>query len=132
MEDYQKIYSFLPYFKELSDVQESSNKETKSFYIRQDMMHTDYSEEMLQFNKSVYASNFIDKNYSRTLEEYGIKNEQEMEKCIVTADRKLLKAILTHMLRAERFVSGAWISYEHDGLFLKVLQRFGTLYSYSS
>lgn len=132
MEDYEQVYSFLPYFEELSNNRKNSTKNTKPFFIQQEMMYTQYSEEMERFAKSIYSSNLIDRDYSETLNEYGISDDQDMETNLDRADKKLLRAMLTKMLRTERFVSGAWISYEEKGMFLKALQRLGNLYGYSS
>ncbi|WP_416144628.1 DUF6508 domain-containing protein [Planococcus koreensis] len=132
IEDYEQVYSFLPYFEELSNNRKNSTKNTKPFFIQQEMMYIEYSEEMEQFAKSIYSSNLIDRDYAETLNEYGISDDRDMETNLDRADKKLLRAMLTQMLRTERFVSGAWICYEEKGMFLKALRRLGILYRYSS
>lgn len=132
IEDYQQIYSFLPYFEELAMNRENPSKNPEPFVIRQEMMHTEYSEEMQKFTETVYATGFIDRDYTQTLDDYGVKNDENIEKHLSTADKKLLRAILTRMLRTERFVSGAWIGYEEQGLFVKALERLGVQYGFSS
>lgn len=43
------------------------------------------------------------------------------------ADEHLLKAIVTQLIRAERFMSGAWIGYVEEGTFLRMLRRLEEL-----
>ncbi|WP_404451829.1 DUF6508 domain-containing protein [Virgibacillus necropolis] len=115
MTNYQKLYSYLP-------------GGEKPFVCEQNLLYTEYAQEMGEFAECFYEAGFVDKAYTDTLEEYGITDFNEIDRKISTADERLIKAILTKMIRDERFTSGAWISYAKKGLFEKVLRRIGELY----
>ncbi|WP_088008322.1 DUF6508 domain-containing protein [Indiicoccus explosivorum] len=125
MEDYRRLYAFLPYFEEIRYSRE------QSFFTEQEMTGTVYSAEMENFAESVYSSGFTDAEYAHTMHKYGVESEEDMKNRLAFADQALLKAIVTHMIRAERFISGAWITYEEKGMFVTALRRLGDLYGYS-
>lgn len=131
MSEYQKIYAFLPYFKKQTDGRTDPTIEVEPFIHQQEMMYTQYAEEMNNFISSIQEAGYTDFKYSATLEEYGAQSYETLKERISTADKKLLKAILTYMVRSERFNSGAWETYQRDGLFEKVLHRMCDLYGYS-
>lgn len=82
---------------------------------------------MSAFARSVDASGLVYKDYLNTLKAYGIENEDEMMLRVVAVEEELLKAILTYLMRAERFVSCARAAYEEQGFFLKALDRLEKL-----
>ena len=95
------------------------------------MMYTEYAKEMNDFAHCIYEVKYTDFDYVSTLKEYGVMEYEDLKEKVLTADEKLLKAIMTQLIRDERFNSGAWIAYEEDGLFEKALRRLGVIYGYS-
>lgn len=131
MKKYEKVYSYLDYFERLSKETLSSTEEKLPFVKEWNPQYVTYTREMINFAKSVYEGDLIDYTYTETLKEYKIEDIVDMEKHIPSADERLTKAILTKMIRDERFSSGAWITYIEKGMFIKILRRIGELYGYS-
>lgn len=124
MVDYQKLYSYLSYFEKITGNDTNNLMEEKSlFYIS-------YEEKINEFVKCFSELEFKDYAYTDTLSEHGITSVEEMAVKIPTADAGLLKAIMTKMIREERFSTGAIAAYAKDGLFEQALRRLGELYGY--
>ncbi|WP_430787244.1 DUF6508 domain-containing protein [Virgibacillus flavescens] len=128
MSGYHKLIAFLPYFEELSRDPKRIMEGDQPFVIEATPLYTNYSHEMEEFVECMYEVEYIDGDYKSTLEEYGVTDVDEMDCKISTANEQLVKAILTKMIRDERFTSGAWITYAKKGLFEKALRRMGELY----
>ncbi|ASN06368.1 DUF6508 domain-containing protein [Virgibacillus necropolis] len=111
MKDYQKLYAYLPYFEKLSRDNNGLTDGKNPFVSEQHLLYTEYAKEMVEFAECFYEVGFVDADYMETLDEYGITNADEMDCNIPTADERLTKAILTKMIRDERFTSDAWVSY---------------------
>lgn len=116
MENRDELLAYLPYFEE-------QKKKGGSVAKEHHLMHITYEKTMEDFVDDVHKVGFIDTDYHQTLEERGIKGIEAMENAIPVADEDLLKAMLTQLIRAERFTSGAWIGFAKDGTFLSVLRR---------
>lgn len=131
MKKYEKVYSYLDYFESISK-QPFESADIKLPFVKELNPHyVTYTREMINFAKTVYEVDLIDYTYTETLKEYEIGDIDDMEKHISSADERLTQAILTKMVRDERFSSGAWITYVEKGMFIKVLRRIGELYGYS-
>lgn len=122
----QNLIDFLPYFKKRS--KELQNHQLSPFVVEQSALATSYESEMETFIQYVYNNGYMDNRYRETLNLYGCNEKKsELEALIKSADQRLLRAILTKMIRDERFISGAWIYYVEEGLFEEVIKRFSEL-----
>jgi hypothetical protein len=119
-ENRDQLLAYLPYFQEEKQKRGSVAKESH-------LMHTTYEKTMESFVDDVCKVGFIDTDHHQALEARGIKGIEAIEKAIPEADEHLLKAIVTQLIRAERFMSGAWIGYVENGTFLSVLRRLKEL-----
>ncbi|WP_368652758.1 DUF6508 domain-containing protein [Ornithinibacillus sp. 4-3] len=127
MGQYQKLCSYLDYFEERTKEKDVEDIEQLSYVRESTPYYISYSREMMNFAKACYEVEFIDFSYTHTLEAHQIHSVEGMEEKVEVADEPLLKAILTKIIREERFVAGAWIAYMKKNLFLKVLLRLKQL-----
>lgn len=121
MEAYKELYSYLPYFEGLTGKDSNEITEDSSLF------DVSYTEKINEFIACFYDSEFVDTSYTTTLSDYEIINMTDMATRIETADLDLLKAMMTQMIREERFSSGAIASYIVEGYFEKTLKRLGEL-----
>jgi hypothetical protein len=90
------------------------------------MRYPVYDEGVHRFNEEFYDSDLVDGEYFETLEKYNAE-ASKLTELIETADIKLLKAILTFYIRAERFSEGTWADAIEKKVFLRVLLRLEEL-----
>ncbi|MDW0108432.1 DUF6508 domain-containing protein [Sporosarcina aquimarina] len=126
MEQYRKLYSYLPYFEKRADENLKTITEGSSLF------HASYVEKINEFVSSFYDSGFVDSDYGGTLSTHGITSVEKIRGSIPTASADLLKAIMTQMIREERFSSGAIASYAENGFIEQALRRLGGIYGYTS
>ncbi|WP_186673671.1 DUF6508 domain-containing protein [Sporosarcina sp. BP05] len=63
---------------------------------------------------------------------HGITSLEKTAKNIPPANVNLLKAIMTQIIREQRFSAGAIAWYAKDGFFEQALRRLGELFGYAS
>jgi len=85
-----------------------------------------YTERFLEFVQRVSASDLMDTEYLDHLEHWMVHGEA-IPSAIERADLSLLRAIVTYLIRQERFGDGNWESSVKDGSFLAVLKRLEEL-----
>lgn len=122
----RELYSYLPYFGKMT------GEDTKKFIEDSSLFHASYAEEINAFVSCFFESGFRDTDYKNTLSAHGVTSAEKMWEQIHTADVDLLKAIMTQMIREERFSTGAIASYAKDGFFERALRRLGVLYGYAA
>lgn len=116
----EKLCTFLPYFqtatKESVCQWAGGEKLGEKHYT---MAYPQYDQTFDEFIKEVYNSNLILHDYLSITEKLDV----EISSAIDTADFKLLRAILTYYVRAERFCEGSWATAVEGKVFLKILER---------
>lgn len=85
-----------------------------------------YTERFKEFIRLVSGSDLMDTEYMDNLEHWMMPGE-EIKSAINRADIGLLKAIITYLIRQERFGDGNWETFVTDGSFLVVLRRLEEL-----
>lgn len=126
MEGYKKLCAFKPYFQSIKE-NEAKPRENSNFVVEYTDLFTTYSREMMNFAKIFYEAEIIDYHYNETLAVKTIDTMEAMLEIIPTADEELIRAILTKLIREERFSSGVWIQYMERGLFLATIIRLEEL-----
>ncbi len=89
--------------------------------------YPDYDQTMLDFVRAVEMSNLMDHAYPKTVEKYGINDFEEMGSRLDDSNLELTLAILSGLIRQERFGEGLWKRAAEDRLFLKALKRLNIL-----
>lgn len=126
MSKYENLLEYINYFKN-SNNQFYKIPETKKSPDGAILMQGPrYDDEFEEFTKLVYQSDLMKRDYLDCIEK-RCKGEREINKFIDDADIELLSAILTCVMRQERFCDGAWAGAIKDGTFLKILSRLKEL-----
>ena len=126
MAKYQELLNYIPYFEDTSTIFFTWSKAKKREDGVIDLGYPMYDEGVRDFVKLVYKCGLIDSRYSENLREHTEKG-RDLGQLIETADLNLLKSILTHFIRGERFCDGYWIGAIEGGIFLKTLYRLKEL-----
>ncbi|WJY26341.1 DUF6508 domain-containing protein [Sporosarcina trichiuri] len=121
MKDLSKLYAHLPYF------EQTAGQEPRRLIKEAGVFYVEYEQDMNDFLDAYYAAEWTDTAYPDTLAGAGITSPADMEAAISGADRPLLKAMLTQMVREERFGTGALARYAGSGLIAGVLRRMKEL-----
>lgn len=120
----EKLVKYIPYLETAGEKNIYSysvnNKNTDNIY---NFGSPVYDDKLAEFIDEVYGTNLISYNYLTVIKNVT-KGTDTIETFIVTADIKLLKAILTLYIRQERFNEGLWKIAVRDKLFLKIINRF--------
>lgn len=120
----EKLVKYIPYLETAGEKNIYSysvnNKNTDNIY---NFGSPVYEDKLVEFIDEVYGTNLISYNYLTVIKNVT-KGTGTIETFIVTADIKLLKAILTLYIRQERFNEGLWKIAVRDKLFLKIINRF--------
>jgi hypothetical protein len=119
---YLKLLDYISYFeqKDFDFCTWQKPSETDDRVV--EMGYPVYDEGIQRFIQEVYDSDLLMSNYS----DYLDRNQIDLGKMIVNitvADFQLLRAILTHSVRGERFCDGFWGQRIKDKTFLKILCR---------
>ncbi|GKV70482.1 hypothetical protein NCCP2716_29800 [Sporosarcina sp. NCCP-2716] len=112
-----KLVSHLPYFESVE------GRGTASMVKEANLFYVDYEEGLRSFVADFHDSGIADTSYTETLANAGIRSSDEMASAIPAADEAVLRAMLTQMVREERFSSGALARYANDGVIAEVLRR---------
>lgn len=112
------IFDFIDYFEQDHEIKWSKSKTEEGYHT---ISYPTYDKEVSQFISAFYESEFIDYEYSSTLKKYNLKNIDEID--FNEASIELVKAVLTHYVRGERFCDGLWVDAIKSKIFLKCLNR---------
>ena len=85
-----------------------------------------WDEEARKLHDDFYASDILDTDYKNTLEISEIKPPLNNE-LLDSLDINVLKALLTHLVREERFSEGAFMRNIYSGDMYRVLNRINKL-----
>ena len=85
-----------------------------------------YDQSLLEFVDAVERSNLMVHDYLRIISEYGINHFDEIADRLKEANIELTLAILTGLVRQERFGEGLWKEAVEKELFLSALVRLET------
>lgn len=119
---YDALLDYISYFEDESIKHyywTESKRDEKGTII---LGYPSYDETFNEFIHAVYDSNIIKQDYMEYLGNQEVE-PKKFQDIIATADIDLLSAILTYLVREERFCTGAWAKSIDDKLFLKVLYR---------
>lgn len=97
----RKLYQHLPYF------EQATERKPESFITEESLFHAQYEQGLNEFLRDYHDLDWTDTRYPNTLEAAGISTAEQMAQAIPIADMKVLKALLTRMVREERFAAGA-------------------------
>ncbi len=122
--DLECLCSFIPYFESKPTCKWDDEVQADGVHR---MPFPRYDDEMQQFVKTVYDSEFIDTDYFKTLELYEIKRPPETIQYLESAPLPLVCAVLTWYIRGERFCNGLWCEAIENSAFLTILQRLKAL-----
>jgi len=123
--NYEKLFEYISYFNNDSiqfcqweGTRKSENDEfTMSYPV--------YDDELTEFIQDVYDSGIMMENYLDYLQsKFGSNND--MNTIIPKADFETLRALLTYLVRQERFCNGMWGAAAEDKRFLNILLRLKT------
>ncbi|HBW37723.1 DUF6508 domain-containing protein [Desulfosporosinus sp. BICA1-9] len=126
IENWQKLLEYISYFEDESLDLYMSHRPSETNDGVLEMDYPIYDEKLHSFIKDVYDSDLLINNYFDYLE----KNQIDTGKIniyIAEADIQLLRAILTHSVRGERFCDGFWGQVIKEKIFLNVLYRLREL-----
>ena len=124
----KRLCDYIPYF-------ESATEDSVVSWIggRRDsdndkiaLPHPDYDVTLSRFIDDFYDTGLIRHDYLCVSDEKGL-NSENMVSAIADADFDLLRALLTLVVRQERFIDGLWTWAVKEKVFLKILQRFREL-----
>ncbi|MED4015099.1 DUF6508 domain-containing protein [Sutcliffiella cohnii] len=119
MVKYEKLINYISYFD--NDLVECCSWTSTS---KGQFAYPDYEEVFLNFIDECNSTDLIVHDYFEVLKEI---DREDYEKKIAEADLHVLKAVLTHYIRAERFSEGSWDYACKRGIFLKILYRLKEL-----
>ncbi|ARF12981.1 DUF6508 domain-containing protein [Sporosarcina ureae] len=117
MTRWRKLYQHLPYF------EQAAERNPESFITEELLFHAEYEQDLNEFLRDYHDLDWTDTRYPNTLEAAGISTAEQMAVAIPIADMKVLKALLTRMVREERFAAGALAQYASNGMVADVLCR---------
>lgn len=119
----EKLAEYINYFEDENKVFYNwygGEKTEDDTYI---MPYIIYDEKLHEFIKSVYESGIMMEDYLSYLErKFGKSND--MNNIIKNADFETLCAVLTYLVRQERFHDGLWSEAIRNKYFLKILCKF--------
>ena len=88
-----------------------------------------FSRILVRFQRELYASDLLDMNYERTIQKKGRgRSGHEWADDPSGCDLQLCLAVLTFLIRAERFVWGFWDSEDSRKRLVNVLLRLRELF----
>ncbi|WP_369802880.1 DUF6508 domain-containing protein [Sporosarcina sp. P20a] len=93
------------------------------FITEGSLFHVEYEQGLNEFLRDYHELDWTDTRYPDTLEAVGISTAEQMAEAIPIADMEVLKALLTRMVREERFAAGALAQYARNGMVADVLCR---------
>lgn len=96
MEQYHKLYSYLPYFEKRADENLKTITEGSSLF------HASYVEKINEFVSSFYDSGFVDSDYGSTLSTHGITSVEKRRGSIPTAGADNLRIYILTELNLSR------------------------------
>lgn len=117
MTNWRKLYQHLPYF------EQAAKHTSDSFITEGALFHVEYEQDLNEFLRDYYEVDWTDTSYTDTLEVAGLSTVEQMVEAIPTADIEILKAIMTRMVREERFAAGALAHYASNGMIAGVLRK---------
>jgi len=114
----QKLCAYIPFF-------ESTTPE--SIY-NLSLPYPEYDQTLYDFIADASVSKLMCTDYVEVIEKQGLNSPSKMVEAIDRADLNVLRAILTWVIRSERFCEGSWATALEEGVFLKILKRLQQLY----
>ena len=121
---HDRIYAFLPYLENVTKDSVCTWKSNKG-----SLAYPDYDKRFLNFIEYVGESDLIDYEYNLTLEKYEVVNRDNMKSKVLDPDLDLTlaKAMLTSLIRQERFSDGSWAAAADDQLFYHLIVQIKRL-----
>ncbi len=124
----EKLSLFIPYF-------ENASKDSVCNWIGGEnlgknqftMQYPLYEPKIDEFIQEVYKSNLLIGDYHDVIKKQGLEGIKQITQAIDDADFELVTAILTWVVRGERFCDGLWGSAVEDKTFLKIINRLNRL-----
>lgn len=122
------LLKYIPYFEKARERHSSDDLINVNSDIKERQSFK-YDKMLIDFIQEVYDSNLMDLNYNMTIAEETRESENwdEIVENISLANRRLTMAILTAIVRGERFNDGLWAKALQREWFLKILSRLNFL-----
>ena len=126
----EKLLEYLPFF-EITDREDICRwvTEEKSPDGTMPVTYPMYRDELIDFINLVYENDLMDTSYMQTMEKLS-GGEVELEAIIYGIDRydfDMVMALLTFIIRQERFCYGLWAMAARDKWFTTILNRLKDL-----
>jgi len=121
---WQLLFAHIPYF-ETRPI--TPWRQAKPEGERIALSYPEYSDEMRRFISDFYSSEAADDDYMVTIERSGIRSHGSFADAIPTANKRLLRAMLTCYIRQERYHEGLLAKAAQSGALAALLKRLRSL-----